>query len=71
MAAEPGRGRRAGTATAGWWDALDRQAADGAFWLLLDLEQPHGDVAPRALRPGTGPPRARALGLDDNPGNAR
>jgi hypothetical protein len=22
-----------------WWDALDGEAADGAFWLLLDLER--------------------------------
>ena len=22
----------------GWWDALDAQAAEGAFWLLLDLD---------------------------------
>ena len=33
----------------GWWDALDAQAADGAFWLLLDLERAHGDLAARAL----------------------
>ena len=24
---------------AGWWDGLDRQAADGAFWVLLDLDR--------------------------------
>ena len=43
-----------------------RQAADGAFWLLLDLDAAHRDLAARALRPGAGArARARALGLDD------
>ena len=51
----------------GWWDALDAQAADGAFWLLLDLDAAHGHVAARALRPGPGPLPRPALGLDDLP----
>ena len=32
-----------------WWDQLDREAADGAFWLALDLEAPHRDVAAGAV----------------------
>ena len=36
----------------GWWDGLDAQAA--AFWLELDLEPAHGDLAARAVRPGAG-----------------
>jgi predicted phosphodiesterase len=48
----------------GWWEALDVQAADGAFWLLLDrgrrtatwLRAPYDPAPTRA--------RARALGLD-------
>ena len=43
----------------GWWDALDSQAADGAFWLLLDLDARTRDLAARAVRPRPGP-RARA-----------
>ena len=43
----------------GWWDGLDAQAAEGAFWLLLDLERAHRDLAARAVRPGPGA-RARA-----------
>jgi len=50
-----------------WWDALDADAAEGAFWLLLDLEhhtatwhrEPY-DPAParnRAIALGLGPPR--------------
>ncbi len=40
VAAQPGRGRRTGaTRGVGWFADLDRQAADGAFWLLLDLDE--------------------------------
>ena len=39
VAAQPGRGRRAGASRGvGWFADLDAQAADGAFWLLLDLD---------------------------------
>jgi hypothetical protein len=41
----------------GWRDALDLQAADGAFWLLLDLEE-HTATWRRA--PYDPPPPARA-----------
>jgi hypothetical protein len=39
----------------GWWDALDVQAADGAYWLLLDLERrtatwPRADELNRPIR---------------------
>jgi predicted phosphodiesterase len=50
----------------GWWDGLDEQAGDGAYWLLLDLERrtaiwrraPY-DPAPARLRAGM-------LGLDES-----
>src|SRR5439155_1605165 len=41
----------------GWWDALDAQAADGAFWLLLDLAR-HTATWQRAPY-DPGPARAR------------
>jgi len=49
----------------GWWGGLDAQAADGAYWLLLDLERrtatwhraPYDPIPARA--------RAHELGLDD------
>jgi hypothetical protein len=49
----------------GWWDALDAQAADGAFWLLLDLGRRMATWyrAPYASAPARS--RARALELDD------
>jgi len=49
----------------GWWDALDLQAADGAYWLLLDLEQRTATWrrAPYDATPAR--VRARAFGLDD------
>jgi predicted phosphodiesterase len=49
----------------GWWAALDEQAADGAFWLLLDLD---GQVATWRRAPYDPNPareRARDLGLLD------
>jgi hypothetical protein len=49
----------------GWWDGLDHQAADGAFWLLLDLEE-HTAMWLRApYDPAPARARARGLGLDD------
>ena len=50
----------------GWFGALDVEAADGAFWLELDLHDPHRHLAPRPLRPAPGPrtsprPRPRRL----------
>jgi len=51
----------------GWWDGLDADAADGAFWLLLDRA---GHVATWRRAPYDPEParaRARALGIDDGP----
>ena len=39
VAAEPGAVAAPATTRLKWWDALDAQAADGAYWLLLDLER--------------------------------
>ena len=49
----------------GWWDALDAQAADGAFWLLLDLARHTATWQRAPYDPGPARARARSLGLDD------
>jgi hypothetical protein len=49
----------------GWWDALDMQAADGAFWLLLDLAEGIATWRRAPYEPAAARARARALGLDD------
>jgi predicted phosphodiesterase len=49
----------------GWWNALDLQAADGAYWLLLDLEQRTATWRRAPYDPAPARVRARALGLDD------
>ena len=51
----------------GWWDGLDAQAADGAFWLLLDLERRTATWRRAPYDPAPARRRARALGLDDLP----
>jgi hypothetical protein len=48
-----------------WWDALDVQAADGACWLLLDLEGRTATWRRAPYDPAPARSRARALGLDD------
>jgi hypothetical protein len=50
----------------GWWTALDAQAADGAFWLLLDLEQRTATWRRAPYDPAPARTRAHALGLDDS-----
>jgi predicted phosphodiesterase len=49
----------------GWWNALDIQAADGAYWLLLDLEDRTATWRRAPYDPAPARARARALGLDD------
>jgi predicted phosphodiesterase len=49
----------------GWWNGLDAQAAEGAFWLLLDLEGRTAEWRRAQYDPGPARARARALGLDD------
>lgn len=49
-----------------WWDALDVQAADGAFWLLLDLKGRTATWRRAPYEPAPARSRARALGLDDS-----
>jgi predicted phosphodiesterase len=49
----------------GWWDALDLQAADGAYWLLLDLGRRTATWHRAPYDPVPARLRARALGLDD------
>ena len=51
----------------GWWDALDVQAADGAFWLLLDLEERTATWQRARYDPLPARTRALALGLVDAP----
>ncbi len=46
-----------------WWDALDREAADGAFWLLLDLEHRTATWLRAPYDPRPARERAQALGL--------
>ncbi len=48
----------------GWWDGLDAQAADGAYWLLLDLDASVATWLRAPYDPGPARERARALGLD-------
>jgi predicted phosphodiesterase len=47
-----------------WWDALDDQAADGAFWLLLDLALRTATWRRAPYVPAPARARARAFGLD-------
>jgi predicted phosphodiesterase len=49
----------------GWWDALDAQGAEGAFWLLLDLDAYTATWRRAPYDPTPVRARARALGLDD------
>ena len=49
----------------GWWDALDIQAAEGAFWLLLDLERRTATWCRAPYDPAPARRRARDLGLDE------
>jgi predicted phosphodiesterase len=46
-----------------WWDALDAQAAEGAYWLLLDLERRTATWRREPYDPAPARLRARALGL--------
>jgi predicted phosphodiesterase len=48
----------------GWWNALEAQAADGAFWLLLDLDERTATWRREPYDPAPARTRARALGLD-------
>jgi predicted phosphodiesterase len=48
----------------GWWNALDLQAADGAYWLQLDLERRTATWKRAPYDPAPARLRARALGLD-------
>ena len=49
----------------GWWDALDVQAAEGAFWLLLDLQRRTATWQRAAYDPAPARERAGAVGIDD------
>lgn len=49
----------------GWWDALDQQASEGAYWLLLDLERRAATWHRARYDPAPARVRARAVGLDD------
>jgi predicted phosphodiesterase len=49
----------------GWWDALDAQAPEGAFWLLLDLAEHTATWRRAPFDPAPARARAHALGLDD------
>ena len=51
----------------GWWNGLDLQANEGAFWLLLDLERRTATWRRAPFDPAPARGRARALGLDDEP----
>jgi hypothetical protein len=49
----------------GWWNALDLQAVDGAYWLQLDLERRTATWRRAPYDPAPARDRARALGLDE------
>jgi predicted phosphodiesterase len=46
-----------------WWDALDTDATEGAFWLLLDLEHHTATWHRTPYDPAPARERARVLGL--------
>jgi hypothetical protein len=46
-----------------WWDALDVQAPEGAFWLLLDVDGQTATWQRAPYDPAPARTRARALGL--------
>jgi predicted phosphodiesterase len=56
-----------------WWDALDAQADEGAYWLLIDLEKRTATWRRAPYDPTPARTRARALGLHDGgvPGGQR
>jgi hypothetical protein len=47
----------------GWWDGLDADALEGAFWLELDLEASRATWHRAPYDPAPARERARALGL--------
>jgi predicted phosphodiesterase len=47
-----------------WWDALEADAAEGAFWLLLDMQRRTATWHRAPYDPQPARERARALGLD-------
>jgi predicted phosphodiesterase len=49
-----------------WWDALDEQAAEGAYWLELDLDARTATWRRAPYDPAPARERARALGIDDD-----
>jgi predicted phosphodiesterase len=55
----------------GWWDGLDREAAAGAFWLLLDLDRRTATWRRAPYDAAPARRRARALGLADEPGRGK
>jgi predicted phosphodiesterase len=61
----PGAVGAPASARGGWWNALDAQAADGACWLLLDLERRIATWRRAPYDPAPARLRARALDLDD------
>ena len=48
----------------GWWDGLDAAAAEGAFWLLLDLDARSATWRRAPYDPAPARVRARGFGLD-------
>ena len=64
VAVEPWPRRGARTVTARLGDALEDQATDGAFWLLIDLEKRTATWRRAPYDPAPAPTRARALGLE-------
>ena len=47
-----------------WWDGLDAEAAEGAFWLLLDLDGQTATWHRAPYDPAPARERARVLGLE-------
>ena len=58
-----------GTVAPRWWDALDEQAADGAFWLQLDIDRRVATWLRAPYDPAPARGRAGALNLDDAAGS--
>src|SRR3954470_24102319 len=53
----------------GWWDGLDLEAGDGAYWLLLDLQGQRATWRRAPCEPAPARVRARALGLEGAEGS--
>jgi predicted phosphodiesterase len=67
----PGAAGAPPTRRSRWWDGMDLQAAEGASWLLVDLDGRTATLQRAPYDPAPARMRARQLGLDDAAIHAR